>query len=63
MFNATHCKSCGKKEAKNGEGCNNSKCKEYYKLKGVKKHRTTSQKKRDTMHTMHILWKSRTDNR
>jgi hypothetical protein len=45
MFNATHCKSCGKKEAKNGEGCNNSKCKEYYKLKGVKKHRTTSQKK------------------
>ena len=33
MFNAPHCQCCGKKEAKNGEGCNNPQCKEYYKLK------------------------------
>jgi hypothetical protein len=45
MFNAPYCKSCGEKEHFNGYGCNNPKCKEYYKLKGVKKHRTTSQKK------------------
>lgn len=33
MFNAPHCQCCGKKEAKNGQGCNNPDCKEYYKLK------------------------------
>jgi hypothetical protein len=33
MFNAPNCGCCGKKEAKNGEGCNNPDCKEYYKLK------------------------------
>jgi len=36
MFNAQNCWCCGKKEAKNGQGCNNPDCKEYYKLKGVK---------------------------
>lgn len=36
MFNAPHCKCCGKKEDKHGRGCNNPKCKKYYKLKGVK---------------------------
>ena len=35
MFNAPHCQCCGKKEHKNGEGCNNPDCKEYYKLKGA----------------------------
>ena len=47
MFNAPHCKCCGKKEDKHGRGCNNPKCKEYYKLKGVKN--TEQQgKKRET---------------
>ena len=36
MFNAPHCRCCGEKEHKNGYGCNNPKCKEYYKLKGDK---------------------------
>ena len=36
MFNAPHCQYCGKKEHKNGYGCNNPDCKEYYKLKCVK---------------------------
>ncbi len=36
MFDAPYCWCCGKKEAKNGEGCNNPQCKEYYKLKGAK---------------------------
>ena len=47
MFNAPHCQCCGKKEAKNGQGCNNPDCKEYYKLKEsfvkrCQKHRTTA---------------------
>ena len=37
MFNAPHCCYCGKKEHKNGYGCNNPKCKEYYKLKELLK--------------------------
>jgi len=36
MFNAPHCRCCGEKEHKNGYGCNNPKCKEYYKLKWSK---------------------------
>jgi len=36
MFDAPHCWCCGEKEHKNGYGCNNQKCKEYYKLKGAK---------------------------
>ena len=33
MFDAPYCWCCGEKEHKNGYGCNNPKCKEYYKLK------------------------------
>lgn len=33
MFDAPNCGCCGKKEAKNGQGCNNPDCKEYYKRK------------------------------
>ena len=33
MFDAPYCFACGEKEHKNGYGCNNPKCKEYYKLK------------------------------
>lgn len=33
MFDAPYCWCCGEKEHKNGYGCNNQKCKEYYKLK------------------------------
>ena len=52
MFNAPHCKCCGKKEAKNGQGCNNPDCKEYYKLKEsfvkrCQKHRTRQRRRQD----------------
>ena len=44
MFKASNCWYCGRKESKNGEGCNNPDCKEYYKLKGAK---NTEQKHTD----------------
>lgn len=47
MFNAPHCKCCGKKEDKHGRGCNNPNCNEYYKLKGVKN--TEQQVKKETL--------------
>jgi hypothetical protein len=37
MFNAPYCWCCGKKEHFNGYGCNNPDCKEYYKLKELKR--------------------------
>ena len=49
MFNAPHCKSCCKKEDKHGNGCNNPKCKEYYKLKGVKNTEQQGKNERDLL--------------
>lgn len=48
MFNAPHCWYCGRKESKNGQGCNNPDCKEYYKLKGAK---NTEQQVQADLHT------------
>ena len=36
MFDAPYCSSCGEKEHYNGYGCNNPKCKKYYKIKDAK---------------------------